>query len=224
MSETTQNICYTLHTKDSVTQSLRTKGALNSLRKIENFLDYNAVNISVESPSIELHLFGLSWKERKAAKQTYKELSLIYGKPTSAYSSFKITRLFWGMHETNSWEIKPSDLAVTLEFIDTLEPVVGWGSQSYPYVTAIFNFWLKHPSVDTRDKSMQSDMMVFLSQRSNTGALHLVMPYANNDRDFVNFRKTLQEKCPSDLKDKYFYVRKYNKAGAAFYRRLYPSE
>lgn len=224
MPNTAQNICYTLHTKDSVTQSLRSRGALRSYTKIQSFLDSQAVNGSINNATIEFHLFGVRFSERKAAKRVYRSIEAKFGKPTYSYSSSLISRYIWGSNDINSWTVEADSLEDALLFLDAVGGIPELSSRPPIYITAMYDFWLKHPKIDPADEQMKSNLVVFLSPSSNTGALNLVTPFTIADEDFNIFRQHLQKDCPFVLKDKYFYIRKFNKSGEEYYRRLFDSK
>ena len=221
MSSKSEYICYTLFTKDSASQTLHTKGALKTFQKIEDFLYATSTKRTLDKPTIEFHLFGVRWKERKTARDTYRKLEIKFGKPIQAYSSFKIIRPFWGMDETNSWEIEPENIIEVLQFIDNLGSIPKLSSRPSVYVNTFHRFWLKHPDINLEDKGLESSFAAFLSPSSNTGVLNLVTPFTENNAPFRIFREELQSRCPIDLKDKYFYTRKFKKTGAEYFRRLF---
>jgi hypothetical protein len=49
-----------------------------------------------------------------------------------------------------------------------------------------------------------------------------VTPYAKDDDSFKKFKQSFQHRCPFELKDKHFYVRKLNSKGQESFRHLYP--
>ncbi len=218
---TSDRIYYTLYSKDSADQSLRTKGAVKSYQIVRDFLEKVAVDIKINNPTLMLGLWETKREGMAEAKRVKQLLINTYGQPSQTTHSKWLFSFQRHIEEYTTWNIGDREFEDTLKYVDSLGPLTKLNYRPPISVSVEFDFWLKHPDIIQGDKATESSLVAFFSANSNAAALMLVTPYKDVNDDFISFRADFQKDCPFPLLDKNFYIRRFNKAGEEYYRHAY---
>lgn len=216
MTEEFQSICYSHHTKDSVTQSMSTHGAIHSYKILLDFLDVIGKDVVVSNASVSAGFMEKSRAGKKSAKSLVRQLETKYGKS----SKIKVLHEFsFAVHYEAfpDWNIKTSDLQSALQYVDELGSLVEFVYRPPVQVVVRFEFYL----VANTDSIHSSHIMAFFSPNSNSIGVHLVLPFIDNDKRFIEFKTVLVKSSPIPILDKYFYIKSTSKSNKEYYRHLY---
>lgn len=216
-------IYYTLYTKDSADQSLRTKGAAKSYQIVRNFLDKVAVGVKLNNPTLRLGLWETKREGIAEAKRVRQLLVDKYGQASNVTHSLWMLSFQRHIEEYPVWALTNAELEETLQYVDSLGPLPKLEYRPPLSVSVVFDFWLKHPDIPVGNEGTKSSLIASFSPSSNTMALMLATPFTEVNEEFISFRAQLQEKCPVPLLDKNFYIRRFNKDDEEYYRHAFTS-
>jgi len=223
-TSSSDRVYYTLYTKDSADQSLRTKGAVKSYQIVRDFLEKVAVDIKLNNPTLMLGLWETKREGIAEAKRVRQLLIDKYGQATHTTHSRWLFSFQKHIEEYPSWELTNIEFEDTLKYVDGLGALPKLHYRPPVSVSVSFDFWLRHPDIVAGDEETKSSLWAFFSPNSNTAALLLATPYAEVSDEFISFRANFQKECPIPLLDKNFYIRKLNKAGEEYYRHAFTSQ
>lgn len=218
-----QNICYTQYTRDSASQSMKTKGAVHSFKILQKFLDTYGVNVTHSQPTLNLSLWETDKQAIVRAKLLRKELVDHFGKPDNNTKAQWILSFKRHIEEYPTWNLDGSRTLEHLEYVDNLGPLSDLTYRPPVNVCVSADFWLKHTGIDPADERMKSSVIAWFSPSSNTLSLSLELPYDKVTEGFTKFRNQLQAGCPVELRDKYFYIHGISAARNDTYQKIFPS-